>query len=221
MTRVLVVHKDEEESRAIVKFLKLHGYQAEAVRTGAAAIAGHAEADLVLLALDLPDLDGLAVCQEIRAAGTTPVIATVQRESELDRVLALQAGADSCVCVPYGRWELVARIEAVLRRVCRGASARRHVISRGRLRIDLGTREACVDGVPVLLTRKEFDVLHLLASRSGVVVSRGEIMAKIWHEDWAPGSRTIDTHISSLRTKLGGSGWIRNIRGVGYRIGDG
>ena len=221
MTRVLVVQQDEEASRTVTRFLQLHGYLVDTVHTGAAAIEAHDKADLVLLSLDLPDVDGLAVCREIRAAGQTPVIVTAYRGAELERVLALQAGADNCVIAPYGRWELVARIEALMRRVGPRPAAHERVISRGALRIDLATREVCLEGVPVLLTRKEFEVLHFLASRPGVVVSREEIMAKIWNDNWPPGSRTIDTHISSLRTKLGARNWIRNVRGVGFRFGEG
>jgi DNA-binding response OmpR family regulator len=216
---VLVVQQDEEASRSLVRFLRFHGYHVDTVHTGAEAIIAHGDADLVLLGLDLPDLDGLEVCREIRAAGQTPVIATTDRGTELDRVLALQAGADSCVSKPYGQWELVARIEAVMRRVSPRLPTPDQVISRGPLHIDLATREVRLHGRVVCLTRKEFEVLHFLASRPGTVVSREEIMAKIWNDDWPRGSRTIDTHISSLRAKLGARTWIRTVRGVGFRIG--
>ncbi|MDT3395501.1 response regulator transcription factor [Streptomyces sp. B1866] len=218
--RVLVVQQDEEVGRSLGRFLQLHGYHVDTVRTGAEAIGAHADADLVLLALELPDLDGLTVCREIRGAGQVPVIATIDRGTELDRVLALQAGADSCVSGPYGEWELVARIEAVMRRVSPRAAEPGQVIFRGPLHIDLASREVRLHGRSVLLTRKEFEVLRMLASRPGAVVSREEITVKIWNGNCPRGSRTIDTHISSLRAKLGARTWIRTVRGIGFRMGD-
>jgi DNA-binding response OmpR family regulator len=219
MTNVLVVQWRPETSASLGGLLRLHGYHVETARTGAEAMVAHTEADLVLLGLDLPDRDGLTVCRQIRAVAPTPVIVTVDRGTELDRVLALQAGADGCVSEPYGQWELVARIEAVMRRVRPRLDAADQVITRGPLCIDVATREVKLDGQVVRLTRKEFEVLHFLASRPEAVISREEIMVKIWHDGWPRGSRTIDTHVSSLRTKLGSRNWIRTVRGVGFRIG--
>ncbi|MBT0773444.1 response regulator transcription factor [Kineosporia sp. J2-2] len=219
MNRVLIVQHAEEAGETTARFLRLHGFQVTLVRTGTEAIRRHRQADLVLLAADLPDLDPLAVCRAIRASGRTPVVMTMDQGTEMDRVLALQAGAATSVSEPYGHWELAARIEAVLRRVGPSSEATDGVTVHRTLRIDPRTRRAEVDGRVVGLTRKEFDVLHLLASRPEEVVSREELMTRVWRGEGATSSRTIDTHVSSLRTKLGARSWIRTVRGVGFGIG--
>lgn len=156
----------------------------------------------------------------MRAAGETPIISATGRATEMDRVLGLQAGADDCVNKPYSFRELVARIEAVLRRT-QLPVPRQRVVSRGSLCIDLETREVRVDGRIIDVTRKEFDLLYLLASRHERVISREQLMAMVWDNTWAKNGRTIDTHVSSLRSKLGANSWITTVRGVGYRLGRG
>lgn len=217
--RVLVVQHAEEEGEATARFLRLHGFQVGRARTGAAAIDRRQSADLVLLGDDLPDLDALTVCRAIRAAGPVPVVMMLVRGAELDRVLALQAGAESSVSEPYGHWELAARIEAVLRRVGPGAAPGDGVVSYRTLRIDPRTRQAELGGRSLSLTRKEFDMLHLLVSRPGEVITRDEIRTRVWNAESLRTSRTIDTHIGSLRAKLGSPSWIRTVRGVGFRLG--
>jgi DNA-binding response OmpR family regulator len=172
----------------------------------------------VLLDLELPDLDGLEVCRGIRAACDTPVIAVTARGTELDRVLGLQAGADDYVVKPYGFRELMARMDAVMRRSRRQPHAAR-VISHGLLRIDANLREVSIDGRCIDVTRKEFDLLYLLASNPNTVIPRKLLMQQVWGDSWS--RRTVDTHVSSLRTKLGASSWIITVRGVGFRLGHG
>ncbi|MFE9409397.1 response regulator transcription factor [Streptomyces sp. NPDC006704] len=215
--RILVVESAEPVAHALVQDLIRHGYRAEAVTTGSQALQTHRRADLVLLDLDLPDLDGLEVCRGIRATSDTPVIALTERGTELDRVLGLQAGSDDYLVKPYGFHELLARITAVMRRV-RPAPAVR-TIERGPLRIDTETRKVTLHGLPVDLTRKEYDLLHLLAAQSAAIVTRRQLMALVWADSDAPGGRTIDTHVSSVRSKLGSSNWIVTVRGVGFRLG--
>ncbi|MBC7270170.1 MAG: response regulator transcription factor, partial [Streptomyces sp.] len=137
---------------------------------------------------------------------------------ELERVLALKAGADDCVAKSWGSRELVARIEAVLRRN-RFPSTVSQTISLRPLHIDRRTREVRVRDRLVDVTSKEFELLCTLAANPQTVVSRKELMARVWGSDWSGASRTIDTHVSSLRAKLGSSGWIITVRGVGYRMG--
>ncbi|MEV5432635.1 response regulator transcription factor [Streptomyces sp. NPDC052701] len=206
-------------ARSVVHVLRQNGYDAWSVGTGAAALELHHQADLVLIDLGLPDLDGLQVCADIRAAADTPIIAITERTTELERVLCLKSGCDDCLDKPYGVQELVARVEAVLRRARPAAHSR--CIVHGPLRIDAGRREAYLSGELLSLTRKEFDLLHVLASRSGSVVSRRELMARVWHKGSAATGRTIDTHVNSLRNKLGDSSWILTVRGVGFRLGRG
>ncbi|MBO4257287.1 response regulator [Streptomyces griseorubiginosus] len=217
--RVLVVDDDAACARSVVQVLRRNGFDAWSVGTGAAALAQHHKADLLLLDLGLPDLDGLQVCADIRATADTPIIAITESGTELERVLCLKSGCDDCVNKPYGLQELVARVEAVLRRARLAVHTR--CIVHGPLRIDAARREAYLSGNLLALTRKEFDLLHVLASRPGTVFSRKELMALVWHDRSPATGRTIDTHVNSLRKKLGASTWILTVRGVGFRLGRG
>ncbi|CAL9326449.1 MULTISPECIES: response regulator transcription factor [Streptomyces] len=216
--RILVVDADTEPADCLAAQLRRHGHDPHCVTRAGAALQAYADADLVLLALELPDLDGLEVCRAIRTVSRVPVIIVTARQSELDCVLGLQAGADDYVTKPYGLRELMARIEAVTRRA-RWQSAAVEEIRHGRLRIDVNSREVTVDGVEVSLTRKEFDLLRLLASHPDTVIPRKQLLQQVWGDSWS--RRTVDTHVSSLRGKLGDSGWIVTVRGVGFRLGSG
>ncbi|MFI1521404.1 response regulator transcription factor [Kitasatospora cineracea] len=216
--RILVVDGGGDD--ALADQLRRHGHDPVGVRHGGAALQAYGSADLVLLDLDLPDLDGLEVCRAIRATSRVPVIILTARQSEIDCVLGLQAGADDYVTKPYRFRELAARIEAAMRRtrwqpLAAGAQEIRH----GRLRIDVGSREVSVGGARVPLTRKEFDLLCLLAQHPDTVVPRKQLLQQVWGGSWS--RRTVDTHVSSLRGKLGGSGWIVTVRGVGFMLGEG
>ncbi|MGQ0776079.1 MAG: response regulator transcription factor [Pseudonocardiales bacterium] len=217
---VLVVEDHTATAESLTHGLRRHGYDAHSVDTGTHALKIHHRADLVLLDLELPDLDGLEVCRGIRAACDTPIITVTARGTELDRVLGLQAGSDDYLVKPYGFRELMARIEAVMRRARPQPPAVR-TISHGSLQIDSGTREVRLDNRLINVTRKEFDLLHLLACQPETVVSRKQLMFKVWDTEWTNVSRTIDTHVSSLRNKLGASSWIITVRGVGFRLGHG
>jgi DNA-binding response OmpR family regulator len=214
--RILVVDSNAEEAEALVRGLKRHGHEVESAASGSAALQSYAGADLVLIDLELPDLDGLEVCRSIRSTCDVPVIAVTARGSELDRVLGLQAGADDYLVKPYGFRELMARMEAVMRRV-RTAVPATKVVSHGPLRIDADSREVTLHGRAVDVTRKEFDLLYMLASNPDTVIPRKRLIHQIWGDSWS--RRTVDTHVSSLRGKLGGSGWIITVRGVGFRFG--
>ena len=216
--RILVAEPDPACAEPLIRNLRRHGHRAEVVRTGDKALLEHQYADLVLLDLELPDVDGLDVCRGIRAVSDVPIITVTARSAEIDRVLGLQAGSDDYLVKPYGFRELMARIDAVMRRV-RPAAARERVIAHGSLRIDAGCREVRVGERVVGVTRKEFDLLHLLASQPSTVVSRQQIMSQIWQDVWSESTRTIDTHVSSLRSKLGSGSWIVTVRGVGFQLG--
>ncbi|MDA5146631.1 response regulator transcription factor [Streptomyces sp. AD681] len=216
--RLLVVENEARAADLLVQGLRRHGYAAESVSTGAEALRTYQGSDLVLLDVDLPDLDGLEVCRSLRATSEMPIIAVTARDSELDRVLGLQAGADDYMSKPYGFRELLARIEAVMRRV-RPKQPAEQVLTHGPLRIDARLREIWLDGRSVGVTRKEFDLLYLLAAQPGKVVSRRQLMTQVWEDSWSRPGRTIDTHVSSLRSKLGSSTWIITVRGVGFRLG--
>jgi len=200
--------------------LSRHGHQVDQVDTGRAALETYEDADMVLLDLELPDLDGLEVCRLIRAKSDKPLITLTTSQTHLDRVLSLQAGADDSMTKPFEFRELMARINAVMRRLLPRPSSS-PIVRHGPLTIDPRSRRVQLDECLISLTRKEFDLLYLLASSAETVVSRRELMSRIWADDWATESRTVDTHISTLRNKLGHADWIVTIRGVGYRLGTG
>ncbi|MFJ7216671.1 response regulator transcription factor [Amycolatopsis sp. NPDC098790] len=218
--RVLVVENDTSVAEDLSRELRRHGYAASSVSTAAEALEVHSGFDMVLLDLDLSDLDGLEVCRRIRAAGDVPIISITVRGAELDCVLGLGAGADDYIVKPYGLRELLARMEAVLRRAYPRPPAA-DVVTHGPLRIDAGAREVLQEGRRVDLTPKEFDLLYQLASQPGTTLSRRHLLSRVWDDEWSHRSRTIDTHVSSLRSKLGSSRWIVTVRGVGFRIGRG
>ncbi|OKJ22555.1 transcriptional regulator [Streptomyces sp. CB00316] len=216
--QVLVVEQDSSAAAAMVSDLRRQGFTARSVSTGERALRVYREMDLVLFSLELPDIDGLELCRDLRSGGDTALIAITDSDAELERVLVLHAGADDCVVKSWGFREVGARIEAVLRRArprqdLPGAISLRH------LHIDPRLREVRLRGRPVGVTSKEFELLYTLAATPETVVTRKELMARVWGSDWGHTSRTIDTHVSSLRAKLGSSGWIITVRGVGYRMG--
>jgi DNA-binding response OmpR family regulator len=210
----------EESAAAETRVLELRrmGYTVDIARTGSEALLTHQLADLVLVDLELQDIDGLEVCRAIRAAGDTPIITLTNRDSELDRVLALQAGSDDCVGKSIGLREFIARIEAVLRRSL-PKPAVSQAIDLSPLYIDTASRTVYLDGKALDITTKEYELLLMLAGRPDSVVTRKELMAKVWETDWPASSRTIDTHVRSLRRKLRSNEWIETVRGVGYRMG--
>ncbi|MER5888908.1 response regulator transcription factor [Streptomyces sp. NPDC001941] len=215
---VLVVQGDPADTELLVRGLQRHGHTVTSADTGMEALRAYGEADLVLLDLELPDLDGIEVCRAIRQFDDTPVIALTARGSELDRVLGLQAGADDYMVKPYGFRELMARMDAVMRRTRpRVPRQEGHVVSHGELRVDRESREVAVSGRRVEVTSKEFDLLYLLASNPGDVISRTRIMQDVWGGSWS--RRTVDTHVCNLRSKLGSSDWILTVRSVGFQIG--
>ncbi|MFE9258756.1 response regulator transcription factor [Streptomyces sp. NPDC006879] len=214
--RILVVDSDVDGGESLVCRLRRHGHEPISVKKGSSALQAFEDVDLVLLDLELPDLDGLEVCRAIRSVSCIPVIIVTARGSELDRVLGLQAGADDFMVKPYGFRELMARIDAVMRRVRYQPPVTKE-IQHGRLRIDVSSREVSLDGREVCLTRKEFDLLCMLASHPDTVIPRKRLLQQVWGDSWS--RRTVDTHVSSLRGKLGDSGWIVTVRGVGFKLG--
>ncbi|HET7014163.1 MAG TPA: response regulator transcription factor [Streptosporangiaceae bacterium] len=215
---VLVVEADTVDADTLARDLDRNGHHVKRAETGSAALKMLGEADLVLLNLELPDIDGLAMCRAVRMNSDVPVISVTEREDELDRVLALQAGSDDCLVKPLGLRELLARIEAIMRRV-RPRGQGSGCFSYGGLTLDSRSREVRLHGDPVSLTRKEFDLLHLLVAQPSTVISRKDLMSKVWGYVWPSSSRTVDMHVSSLRKKLGNASWIVTVHGVGFRLG--
>jgi DNA-binding response OmpR family regulator len=216
--RVLAVEVGSQDVDLRLEGLRRHGHRIELVGTGAEALERYRKADLLLVDLDLPDVDGVELCRSIRAVCDVAIIVIAARDTELDRVLSLRAGADDYVVKPCSLTELSTRIEAVMRRIRRQSFIPEEVIVVGSLRIDHGAREIYLNSQRIEVTRKEFDLLYLLASRPGSVFSRRQIMTQVWRDPRGKPGRTIDTHVSSLRSKLGSSRWISTVRGVGFRL---
>jgi DNA-binding response OmpR family regulator len=215
--RILLVEDDDRVAGALTTALRRHGFDVQRVGTGKEALAA-GDVQIVLLDLGLPDMDGVEVCRELRRRSDVPIIAVTARSDERDRVVGLRTGADDYVVKPFGAAELIARIEAVLRRSRRADSTVDEPVQLGDVQISLAGREVTRDGTPIPLTRKEFDLLALLARSPGAVVTRDRILAEVWHTTWQGSSHTLDVHVASLRTKLGDSDCIETVRGVGYRL---
>lgn len=214
-----MVEDDDGIATPLVAGLRREGFEVERAATGAAALAA-GEPDLVLLDLRLPDIDGYEVARRIRARSRVPIIMVTARGEEVDRVVGLEIGADDYVIKPFGMRELIARINAVMRRVGEApASGEPDLVATvGPLEIDRRRHEARLDGAALALTPKEYALLELLARDPGASVDRRRILEEVWGTRWAGPSKTIDVHVSSLRRKLGDPGWIETVRGVGFRL---
>ncbi|MGP3927813.1 response regulator transcription factor [Streptomyces sp. 8N616] len=216
--RILLVEDDHRVAGALTGALRRNGYEVLRAATAADALAAPA-VDLVLLDLGLPDRDGIEVCRELRARAGVPVIAVTARGGEPDRVRGLRSGADDYVVKPFGTAELLARIEAVLRRCMIRRTPEDQLLAVEGLEIDLGRRTVVVDGRLVPLTRKEFDVLAVLARAGGAAVSRDRIVVEVWQTTFEGMSRTLDVHVATMRRKLGQSAiLVQTVRGFGYRL---
>lgn len=215
--KVLLVEDDAEVASALTEGLEDHGWTVDHVSTGRAALRVQDPGEVILLDLNLPDMDGLEVCRGLRDVRRAPIIAVTARSDEMDKVLCLRLGADDYVVKPYRLQELLARMVAVVRRA-HGTQEERAdaVVTQGAFSIDRDRREVRVMGRHVHLTRKEFDLLMLLSSAPGRVFSREFLLAEVWRQEWMGSSRTLDTHVASLRRKLGSTEWIRTSRGVGF-----
>lgn len=218
---LLVVEDDPSIGEPLADALAREGFTVRWVQTGSEALAAE-PADLVLLDLGLPDLDGREVCRRLRSSSSVPIIVLTARDDELERVLLLETGADDYVLKPFGFRELVARIRAVHRRSA-GATQEPAASApvAGGLVVDLGARRVTLDGSIVDLAPKEFDLLAKLAGEAGRAVTRERIIEEVWDEHWWGSTKTLDVHIAALRRKLGSPAWITTLRGVGYRMGDG
>jgi two-component system, OmpR family, response regulator RegX3 len=216
--RVLVVEDDDSIAEPLVTGLRRESFVVERVATGAAALAA-APADMVLLDLGLPDIDGYEVCRRLRAVSDVPIIVVTARGQEVDRVVGLELGADDYLVKPFGLRELIARIRAVARRSETRVVApdQRRV---GGVELDVRTRRVTVDGPEIELTRKEFDLLALLMEEPGATRTRDEIMESVWDAHWYGPTKTLDVHIAALRRKLGDPTLIETVRGVGFRTAD-
>jgi two-component system alkaline phosphatase synthesis response regulator PhoP len=222
--RLLLVEDDPTLRQALSFNLTREGYEVAAAADGEAALeaARSDRLDLILLDVMLPGMSGVEVLRVLRREGvTTPVIILSAKGDEIDRVVGLKVGADDYVPKPFSRPELLARIEAVLRRNRREEDSpeRREELTYGPVSIDVSRREVSVGGEPIHLTTKEFDLLAHMAASPGRIFTRDQLLARIWGYDYVGDGRTVDVHVSWLRGKLRGTeghNYFRTVRGVGY-----
>jgi two-component system response regulator RegX3 len=214
--RVLLVEDEQSVAEPLADGLRREGFEVTWVANAADAIAAR-EHDLVLLDLRLPDRDGYEVCRELRGRSRVPIIVISARGEEIDRVVGLELGADDYLVKPFGFRELLARINAVTRRVGERtpAAAIHHL---GALTVDSDGRRVVLGGDELELTAKEFDLLAALAARPGAVVSRQRLLDEVWNGRHNLATKTIDVHVASLRRKLGNPAWIETVRGIGFRL---
>jgi DNA-binding response OmpR family regulator len=216
---ILVVDDEPNIADLVELYLRRDGYRVVKAARGeeVAAAVGNHRPRLVVLDVGLPDIDGLEVCRRLRQTSSIPVIFLTARDTEIDRVLGLELGADDYVTKPFSPPELVARVKAVLRRADSAAVAP-DLVQLGDLTIDAGRREVRVADEPVAFTGKEFELLKFLADRPGLALSRQQILDGVWGHDWFGDARTVDVHIAQVRKKVAGQVRIDTVRGVGYRL---
>jgi two-component system, OmpR family, response regulator RegX3 len=221
---VLVVDDEESYRQALASGLNREGFAVECAGDGREALRlfHRVHPDLVLLDVMLPDLSGIEVCQQMRALKAVPIIMVTARDAEVDVVLGLELGASDYVPKPFRLRELVARMRAVLRRGAAVAEHHEEVLHVGPVRLDAGRREVTVHEAPVELSRKEFDLLSLLMSHSGQVVTRDGCIDRLWWDQELTDTRTLDTHIKRLRRKIepdpANPRHLVTVRGVGFRF---
>jgi len=214
---VLLVEDEENLASLVAAYLEQEGNRVVAAGTGAEALQKLEQTPvrLVVLDLNLPDMDGLDVCRQIRARSRVPIVMLTARDEEADRLAGLGAGADDYIGKPFSPRELVARMKAVLRRA--EPDTEEQLLVLGDVVLQRGAREVGVAGEAVELRPKEFDLLAYLIQNRGVVVSRELLLERVWGFDYVGGTRTVDVHVAQLRRKLGRPELIQTIRGSGYK----
>ncbi len=227
MTRVLVVEDEESISEPLAYMLRKEGFDVSVAATGPAGLAAFDRdgADLVLLDLMLPGLSGTEVCRELRTRpvnGNVPVIMLTARDSEVDKVVGLELGADDYVTKPFSHRELVARIRAVLRRQGGSAEEGSVALEAGPVRMDVERHLVTVAGAPVQLPLKEFDLLELLLRNTGRVLTRAQLIDRVWGSDYVGDTKTLDVHVKRLRAKIepdpAAPQHLLTVRGLGYKL---
>ncbi len=222
MSAVLIIEDDAAIRQGLANFLAEAGHSVESIASGMEGVKRVAEGayDVVVLDLGLPDIDGGQALKMIRSVSAVPVVVATARDEETEIVRILRDGADDYVVKPFSGAQLLARIEAILRRTRSGAHPGPVVV--GGLSVDVDRRVAELDGLPVDLTRKEFDFLAYLAERAGVVVSKRELLAEVWRQPYGGADKTVDVHLSVLRRKLGESAaaarYLQTVHGVGVKL---
>ncbi len=225
MARVLVVEDEESFSDALSYMLRKEGFEVSVAATGTAALTefDRTGADIVLLDLMLPEMSGTEVCRALRAKSAVPIIMVTARDSEIDKVVGLELGADDYVTKPYSPRELVARIRAVLRRQSpEPVDAVGATLSAGPVRMDVERHVVTVSGESVPLPLKEFELLELLLRNAGRVLTRGQLIDRVWGADYVGDTKTLDVHVKRLRSKIepepSTPRYLVTVRGLGYKF---
>jgi two-component system response regulator RegX3 len=221
---VLVVEDEESFSDALSYMLRKEGFEVSVAEDGDAALAefGRTGADLVLLDLMLPGLPGTEVCRQLRQSSNVPVIMLTAKDSEVDKVVGLELGADDYVTKPFSSRELLARIRAVLRRGGETDHGAPGVLEAGPVRMDVERHVVTVGGTGVRLPLKEFELLELLLRNAGRVLTRGQLIDRIWGADYVGDTKTLDVHVKRLRAKIEPDPtqprYLQTVRGLGYKL---
>ncbi|MFG1926750.1 response regulator [Cryptosporangium sp. NPDC048952] len=224
MTRVLVVEDEESFSDALSYMLRKEGFEVGLAATGPDALTefDRAGADIVLLDVMLPGLSGTEVCRTLRARSTVPIIMVTARDGEIDKVVGLEIGADDYVTKPYSPRELVARIRAVLRRRTEPEELSPATLEAGPVRMDVDRHTVTVNGANIALPLKEFELLEMLLRNAGRVLTRGQLIDRIWGADYVGDTKTLDVHVKRLRAKIEPSpsapAYLVTVRGLGYKF---
>ena len=224
MTRVLVVEDEESISDPLSYLLRQEGFEVAVAATGPDGLAefDRGGADIVLLDLMLPGLSGTEVCRALRAKSSVPVIMLTARDSEIDKVVGLELGADDYVTKPFSSRELVARVRAVLRRRVEAEDVASSALEAGPVRMDVERHVVTVHGEPVSLPLKEFELLELLLRNAGRVLTRGQLIDRVWGADYVGDTKTLDVHVKRLRAKIepdpGQPRYLVTVRGLGYKF---
>ena len=228
MTRILLVEDEPDLADPLAYLLRREGYDVEIAEDGPAALAAFRErgADIVLLDLMLPGMSGTEVCKQLRQRSSVPVIMVTARDSEIDKVVGLEIGADDYVTKPYSARELIARIRAVLRRGGEADEAEEFeaVLAAGPVRMDVERHVVTVSGDEVTMPLKEFELLEFLLRNAGRVLTRQQLIERVWGADYVGDTKTLDVHVKRLRAKVeqdpGKPKHLVTVRGLGYKIED-
>ncbi|MDS1114604.1 response regulator transcription factor [Gordonia westfalica] len=226
MTHVLIVEDEESLADPLAFLLRKEGFEASIVNDGAQALPTfeRVSPDIVLLDLMLPGMSGTEICKALRARSNVPVIMVTARDTEIDKVVGLELGADDYVTKPYSARELIARIRAVLRR---GADPTEEdldfaVLDAGPVRMDVERHTVAVNGEPITLPLKEFDLLEYLMRNAGRVLTRGQLIDRVWGVDYVGDTKTLDVHVKRLRSKIepdsANPKHLITVRGLGYKL---
>ena len=230
MTTILIVEDEESLADPLAFLLRKEGFEVVVANDGPTALTefGAHDIDIVLLDLMLPGMSGTDVCKQLRATSSVPVIMVTARDSEIDKVVGLELGADDYVTKPYSSRELIARIRAVLRRGSEVSSEGgeeepdEQILEGGRVRMDVERHTVLVDGEPVSMPLKEFDLLEYLLRNAGRVLTRGQLIDRIWGADYVGDTKTLDVHVKRLRSKIESEPShpqnLVTVRGLGYKF---